>query len=34
VAQLTSHELAVRMAALARALARPRSIEDILAEVT
>jgi GAF domain-containing protein len=34
VAQLTSHELAVRMAALARALAPPRSIEDILAEVT
>jgi GAF domain-containing protein len=34
VTQPTSHQLAVRMADLARALAPPRSIEDILAEVT
>jgi hypothetical protein len=34
VAQPTDHQLAVRMADLARAMAPPRSIEDILAEVT
>lgn len=34
MAQPTDHHLAVRMADLARALAAPRSIEDILAEVT
>ena len=34
VAQPTSHRLAVRMAELARAMAPPRSIKDILAEVT
>ena len=34
VPQPTAHQLAVRMADLARALAPPRSIEDILAEVT
>ena len=34
MAQPTDHQLAVRMANLARAVAPPRSIEDILAEVT
>jgi hypothetical protein len=34
VAQPTDHQLAVRMADLARAMAPPRAIENILAEVT